>query len=255
MPVEDYGGLTLHTQVVGAGGPPVVLVHGLLVGSLSTWYFAVAPALAHEHRVVMYDLRGHGLSPATPGGYGLRAQADDLARVVDRHAGGEPVTLVGHSIGGAIGLRYALAHPERVARLVMVDTPLPVMARSWIDRVRAASVPELLALLPGAKQATAARGGRATAKLVEKVLALTMRTSLLDDLLAEPDFTDDELSSFARPLLLCYATRGGPVVTATRARLAARVPGARLVMIDGGHALPVEAAAPLTAAIREFRDG
>ena len=44
MPVEDYGGLTLHTQVVGAGGPPVVLVHGLLVGSLSTWYFAVAPA-------------------------------------------------------------------------------------------------------------------------------------------------------------------------------------------------------------------
>ena len=59
----------------------------------------------------------------------------------------------------------------------------------------------------------------------------------------------------ARPLLLCYATRGGPVVTATRARLAERVPGARLVMIEGGHALPVEAPAPLAAAITEFVDG
>ena len=255
MPVEDYGGLTLHTQVVGAGGPPVVLVHGLLVGSMSTWYFAVAPALAREHRVIMYDLRGHGLSPVTPGGYGVRAQADDLARVVERHAGGEPVTLVGHSIGGAIGLRYALAHPERVARLVMIDTPLPVMAKNWIDRVRAASLPDLLKLLPGANHSLIGRGGRQLAKLAEKVLALTARTSLLDDLLAEPDFTDDELAAFARPLLLCYATRGGPVVAATRARLAARVPGARLAMIEGGHALPVEAPGPLAAAIREFRDG
>ncbi|MFO1314003.1 MAG: alpha/beta hydrolase [Burkholderiales bacterium] len=255
MPVEDLGGLTLHTQVVGAGGPPIVLLHGLLIGSLSTWYFAVAPALARAHRVVMYDLRGHGLSPATAGGYGVRAQADDLARVVERHAGDGPVTLVGHSAGGAIALRYALAHPERVARLVMVDTPLPVMARNWIDRVRAASVPDLLKMLPGAKQATVGRGGRQTAKLVEKVLSLTTRTSLLDDLLAEPDFADAELESFARPLLLCYATRGGPVVTATRARLAARVPGARLVMIEGGHALPVEAPEPLAAAILGFRDG
>lgn len=255
MPVEDFGGLKLHVQVVGAGGPPIVLLHGLLIGSLSTWYFAVAPALAREHRVVMYDLRGHGLSEVTRSGYGVRAQADDLARVVERHAGAAPVTLVGHSAGGAIALRYALAHPERVARLVMVDTPLPVMARNWIDRVRAASVPDLLGMLPGAKQATAGRGGRQTAKLVEKVLALTTRTSLLDDLLAEPDIGDDELAAFARPLLLCYATRGGPVVTATRARLAARVPGARLVMIEGGHALPVEAAEPLTAEIRAFCNG
>lgn len=255
MPVEDFGGLTLHTQVAGAGGPPIVLLHGLLIGSLSTWYFAVAPTLARDHRVVMYDLRGHGLSELTRSGYGVRAQADDLARVVDRHAGPEPVTLVGHSVGGAIALRYALAQPDRVARLVLVDTPLPVMARNWIDRVRAASVPDLLKLLPGGNQTLVGRGGRQLAKLAEKVLALTTRTSLLDDLLAEPDFSDDELAAFARPLLLCYATRGGPVVTATRARLAERVPGARLVMIEGGHALPVEAPAPLAAAITEFVDG
>lgn len=255
MPVEDFGGLTLNTQVAGSGGSPIVLLHGLLIGSLSTWLFAAAPVLAREHRVVMYDLRGHGLSPATRDGYGVRAQADDLARVVERHVGDLPVTLVGHSAGGAIALRYALAHPERVARLVMVDTPLPVMAKNWIDRVRSASVPDLLKLLPGANRALVGRGGRQLARLVEKVISLTSRTSLLEDLLAEPDFADEELAAFARPLLLCYATRGGPVVTATRARLAARVPGARLVMIEGGHALPVEAPAPLAAAIEEFMRG
>jgi len=255
MPVEDFDGLTLHTQALGSGGSTVVLLHGLLVGSLSTWYFAVAPALARDHRVLMYDLRGHGLTPPTADGYGVRAQAGDLARVLARHAPDAPVTLVGHSAGGAIALRYALEHPERVTRVVMVDTPLPLMTAEWLARARDASPLDLLALLPMIKHASAERGGRPWRKLLAQLDELAHRTSLFADLLAEPDFADEELAALARPLLLCYATRGGPVVTATRERLAARVPGARLTLLEGGHALPVEAPAALAAAIREFCDG
>jgi pimeloyl-ACP methyl ester carboxylesterase len=255
MPVEDLDGLQLHTQVLGDAGPAVVLLHGLLVGSLATWYFSVAPTLARDHRVVMYDLRGHGLSPRAGDAYGLRAQARDLDRVLRRHCPDGPCALVGHSAGGAIALRFAIDNPHRVSHLVMIDTPLPVMLRDWIDRVRHGSPGALVQLLTGTQQDAVNRGGRQAARLLAQVVRLVKGTPLLDDLLAEPDFTDEELATLAVPLLLCYASRGGPVVQSTRERLAARVPGARLVIIEGGHFLPVEAPVPLTAAIQAFLDG
>ncbi|MEO8751323.1 MAG: alpha/beta hydrolase [Casimicrobiaceae bacterium] len=254
MPVEDFDGLKLHAQSIGGAGGPLVLVHGLLVGSLSSWFFAMGPALARRHRVLMYDLRGHGLSPGAGDQWGIRAHAADLARVVDRHAGEEPVTLVGHSVGGAIALRYALDHPLRVARLVLIDTPLPVMAQEWVDEVRKAPVAALLKLLPSAQHATVGRGGRQAQRMAAQVLTLVNRTPLLEHLIAEPDFTDDELAGLQPPLLLCYATRSGPVFAATGARLAARVPAARLTLIDGGHFLPIEAASAVTSAICAFHD-
>jgi pimeloyl-ACP methyl ester carboxylesterase len=255
MPVEDLDGQQLHTQVLGDAGPALVLLHGLLVGSLATWYFSVAPTLARARRVVMYDLRGHGLSPCAGDDYGVRAQARDLDRVLNRHFPDTRCALVGHCAGGAIALRYAIDHPHRVSHLVMVDTPLPVMLRDWISRVRNGSPGALLQLLTGTQQAAVNRGGRQAGRLLAQVARLVKGTSLLDDLLAEPDVTDEELAALEVPLLLCYASRGGPVVRATRERLAARVPGARLVVIEGGHFLPVEAPGPLTAAIQEFLDG
>lgn len=255
MPGPGDGALTLAAWTLGTFGTPVVFVHGLLLGSRGTWSSAVAPALAARHRIVLYDLRGHGDSPVSERGYGLRAQADDLARVVDAHAGDGPVTLVGHSVGGAIALRFALDHPARVARVALVDTPLPVMAPEWIARVRAASPRELLQLLPNTGARSGPRDGPRGLDVVKQVVALTSRTSLLADLLAEPDVADTELAALACPLLLCYATRGGPVLAATRERLLRLVPDARVTMIEGGHALPLESPGPLASALESFIDG
>lgn len=255
MPGEGDHALTLHVRTLGDRGSPVVLVHGLLLGSLATWSQAVAPALAARHRVVLYDLRGHGASRASAHGYGVRDQAADLARVVDEHAGDAPVTLVGHSVGGAIALRAALDRPGRVARIVLVDTPLPVMASEWIARVRGASPLELLKLLPATGARAGARDGPRGLDVVKQVVALTSRTSLLADLLAEPDIADAELAALVPPLLLCYATRDGPVLQATRERLLRLVPDVRLTMLEGGHALPLEAPGPLAAAVEGFIDG
>jgi len=117
MPVEDVGGLKTHLQTLGASGPGVVLVHGMLIGSIASWYFSIAPMLALKRRVLMYDLRGHGLTERTPSGYGLRAMAEDLHTLVRRHRRGAPVALVGHRHGPVIPLPLPHDPPGPLAPL------------------------------------------------------------------------------------------------------------------------------------------
>lgn len=125
MPVESLDGVKLHIQTLGHAGETVVLVHGMTT-TLASLYFTIAPGIAETRRVLMYDLRGHGKSEMTTSGYGIGAMAGDLARVIDRHGMDTPLSIVGHSFGAAVALRYTLDHPGRVRRLVFAEGPLPV---------------------------------------------------------------------------------------------------------------------------------
>ena len=117
-------GLGSNTWASWSGPTSVVMLHGLLIGSLASWYFTAAPALAKRHRVMLYDLRGHGRSERVASGYDLVTQTGDLQELADRFDD-RPIDLVGHSYGGLIALRFALDHPGRVRRLVLVEAPLP----------------------------------------------------------------------------------------------------------------------------------
>lgn len=114
-------GITVAYRAWGAETAPLmVLLHA--TGESSTSWDQVAPALARSFRVVAVDLRGHGASD-WPGTYSLTAMRDDVLGVLD-HLGG-PVTLVGHSLGGAVAYLVAEAQPGRVARLVVEDACPP----------------------------------------------------------------------------------------------------------------------------------
>lgn len=106
-----------------AGGACAVVVHGL--GEHAARQRNVAAFLAHRgFDVVVFDHRGHGRSDGARGA--LRTQddlVDDLAAVIDA-ASGAPVLLVGHSMGGLVALRHALAHPRSVAALVLSSPAL-----------------------------------------------------------------------------------------------------------------------------------
>lgn len=98
-------------------GPPLLILHGLF-GSASNWA-RHARALAADLRVFSVDLRNHGRSPhALPMDY--PAMAADLVALLDRLEL-PAVRLLGHSMGGKVAMTVALAHPERVARLLVVD--------------------------------------------------------------------------------------------------------------------------------------
>src|SRR3954449_1836545 len=115
--------IDLHGQQVGyrmAGeGPAIVLVHGL-AGSSTTWW-PVMPALAERYTVIAPDLLGHGKSGKPRGDYSLGAYASgvrDLLTVL----GVRKATVVGHSLGGGIAMQFAYQFPERLERLVLVDS-------------------------------------------------------------------------------------------------------------------------------------
>ncbi len=113
-----------RTSAVGAfgHGPTVVLVHGL--GSRATHWLPVARDLARDHRVVLVDLPGHGLA-GMPGALTIAQAAEALDRAIAAETpDGESVVLVGHSVGGLVATAEALAHPDRVSALVLVETAL-----------------------------------------------------------------------------------------------------------------------------------
>ncbi len=123
----------LHVEATGdPRGPLVLCVHGLSANCRS--FDRLGPALADAgNRVVAMDLRGRGRSDITgPGSYGWDSHVADLLEIAD-HFGADSFDLVGHSMGGFIGMALAAEHPGRCRRLVLLDaigTPEPEALQS-----------------------------------------------------------------------------------------------------------------------------
>jgi pimeloyl-ACP methyl ester carboxylesterase len=106
----------LASRTVGEAGPRVVFVHGLF-GQGKNWT-TIAKGLADSHRVTLIDLPNHGHSPWTD-----RVDYLDMVEMVATELEhlDEPVTLVGHSMGGKVAMQLALRRPELLRALVVVD--------------------------------------------------------------------------------------------------------------------------------------
>jgi pimeloyl-ACP methyl ester carboxylesterase len=268
MPLVRQRGLTFHVQSLGAAGSsgglrpssgqarrasPVVMLHGLLVGSMTTWYFGAAPRLAETHRVLLYDLRGHGKSERPATGYGLGEMAADLDALLELHFGAEPAILVGHSWGALTALRFALRRPERVARLVLVEAPLPPSQLAELAAFVRLPPAQMAEALPEPLRSALERGGRAATSLARQLVGLAAETTALKDLAAEADIPDDALARLAAPTLLVYGDRSS--CRPTGDRLVRVLPHARLSILKGGHFLPTDAGPALTSALVEELDG
>ncbi len=135
-------GLRLHYVVWGdESKPPLLLIHGGR-DHARMWDF-VAEALTDRFSIYAADLRGHGDSDwMVGGGYRLADYVVDLANFVEV-AGGGPVPIIGHSLGGRVVLDFAGTFPEKVSRLVAIEgfvrippeKPIPERLREYVDEV------------------------------------------------------------------------------------------------------------------------
>nr|WP_297529933.1 alpha/beta hydrolase [uncultured Roseateles sp.] len=131
--VQDIAtnGTTLHVRV-GGSGPAVVLLHGF--GDTGDMWTPLAVELARNHRVVVPDLRGIGLSAKPEAGYEKMNQAKDIRGVLDQ-LGIDQADVVGHDIGVMVAYAYAASYPAKTTRLVVMDAPPPGIP-PWDEVVR-----------------------------------------------------------------------------------------------------------------------
>lgn len=124
QPRSHLSVIDLHPQGVDK---TIVFQHGF-AGVAESWEYQLTH-FASQYRVIAPELRGHGQSDAPHSDYSMAELVGDLHEVVNALDVPQRFALVGHSFGGSVCIEYALAHPERISKLVLVATageyPLP----------------------------------------------------------------------------------------------------------------------------------
>ena len=256
------GDVALHLEVEGSGEVPLVLMHGF-GGSARNWRPQLR-ALRAAHRVAAFDVRGHARSdaPAEASAYRPECFVADVARVLD-HLGAARAVVGGLSMGGGIAARFASAHPERVAGLVLAALPPGAeegtRQQSWALAFADALERDGLDAAGGRFAWGAESGLDAKAAGLVKLgfaehaphaLAHTLR-----ELLAVQPGAEElaaKLAPLAAPILLLVGERD-PVSLGPMQRLATALPRAELVVVPGaGHAVNLEARDATSAALETF---
>ena len=144
----EANGTTFNVRIDGDRGSWVLLSHGLAT-DLSMWDELTA-TLRNDFRVVRYDARGHGATPATDGDYNLDQLTADAAGILDA-LGIEKAHFAGLSMGGMIAQGLMLDHPDRVISAVIADsrhTTTPEFTQAWLsraDEVRSGGIEAIVA--------------------------------------------------------------------------------------------------------------
>src|ERR1700730_17135970 len=128
------GEISLHAVAAGPkDGAVVVLLHGFPEFWYG-WHRQIEPLAAAGFRVIIPDQRGYNLSskPSGVGSYALPELVSDVIAIADQ-LGQEKIFLAGHDWGAAVAWSAALLHPERIAKLVVLNVPRPSVMRVFIS--------------------------------------------------------------------------------------------------------------------------
>lgn len=238
---------------VRSSGKTVILIHGLIMDDLSSYYFTLAnPLSAEGHDVIMYDLRGHGHSDRPSSGYSVRDGVADLNEILNALDIQKPVHLVGNSYGGAIALGMALKHSNRVADLTLIEG-------LYADDGFGPEMSETLGIISKCVyeekwQAWVAERGRKTVKIAHRGVSLIENTTIQQDLLSTTPLPMDNLRTMPVPVLAVY---GGESEVLVRARtLVSHAPNTRLIVLPGlDHRVLLNAAPYLCQVLRWWLAG
>ncbi len=256
-PVE---GGQLYYEVAGQGDP-LVLIHAGIADS-AMWE-AHMPALARSHRVIRFDLRGFGQSPACAGPYSPRA---DLRALLD-HLGVRRATLVGVSLGGALALDFALEYPALVDRLVLVGArpsgaaPSPELLRRW-DEINDAEEAGDIARAVELELRLWVDGPRRSSQAVDPEVRERVRVmNTRNFALAVPDAAPQplqppalgRLNQVCAPTLIVTGAEDVADVVAAADLLEQGIPGARkVILLNAAHMLPMEHPALFNTVLLDF---
>ncbi|MHC1558330.1 alpha/beta fold hydrolase [Actinomycetospora sp. C-140] len=254
-------------------GDPVVFVHGTPSHS-HEWRDVVPHVEAAGHRVVTYDLLGYGRSERpVDRDTSVVAQTDLLVGLLDV-LGIERPSLVTHDIGGAVGQRMAVLHPERVRRLLLIDSvsydswpseTWRAILRTGLDQLARLPAAEFEEMLTRQLTMTVADGSVMTGDVLEAFLAphrsAVGRASFVQHQVGTYDSAPTEeligrLGEVSVPVRLLWGGEDRWQPTSWAERLAADIPGAELVVVPGaGHFVMEDDPARVTREVLDFLGG
>jgi pimeloyl-ACP methyl ester carboxylesterase len=257
--VEIYG-QKIYYQEAGSG-PDVILLHGL--GADRSAWSATVPALAAKYHVFVPDQVGFGQSDKPAMDYRVGTLVDFLDAFCKK-VGIAKATLVGNSLGGWVSMDFALAHPDKVSRLVLVDsagyssrrTGGPPLTREMLQALNPSTVAgekQLMALVFYNK-------AFASDQFAEQAFTAHLRKNdgytidrFIDSIVRAEDVVDGRLGAIKAPTLVVWGREDALVPLSAGKALAEDIPGAQTVILDScGHVPPVECAGPFNAALLKY---
>ena len=263
------GGRIVNTHVEPANvsvqgeGPAILLLHGF--GAAIDWWDDVASSLALHHRVIRVDLIGHGGTAAPTAGYAIPRQAQLAAALLDELGVGH-VTVVGHSMGGEVAVALAEIQPQRIDRMILIDSP-PTAETTFTIMTKIYLMPVIGELLSHFQSDGTIRKGLAQGfapgfvipeKFVADLRRLTysaFRKAHDESIVyrtTRPPYERLAAMKPSPPLLAIFGSLDA-IVPPEHAKLFERVPGAKVAMIEGaGHSPMVEAPLKTLKLIDDF---
>jgi pimeloyl-ACP methyl ester carboxylesterase len=247
----------------GGTGPTVILLHGL--GADATNWGSTGPALASKYHVVIPDQIGFGKSDKPMINYRIATLVDFLNGFCKK-TGIAKAAIVGNSLGGWTAMAFTLAHPEKVEKMVLVDSA----GYSFEKTGTRASRETLMGLNPstieGAKtlmSAVFANKQMANDAVAEQVFTEHLRkndgytiNAFIDSIVRGEDVVDGKLGAIKVPTLVLWGREDGLTALAGGKMLAQEIAGSEMVIFDRcGHVPQIECSGPFNAALLKFLAG
>src|SRR5882762_6142165 len=250
MPKLSRDGVNIHYEVHGSG-PPLLLTHGY--SSTSAMWQGQIAALSNQHKLILWDMRGHGQSdyPDDAAAYSEALTVGDMAALLDKVGAGSAI-VGGLSLGGYMSLAFYRAHPERVRALLIIDTgpgfKKDDAREAWNKRAFETGERferEGLAVLQSASRERSEVSHRDASGLARAARGmLTQRDARVIELL--PDIKV--------PSLIVVGADNTPFLAASD-YMAAKIPGAKKAVIPAaGHAVNIDQPQAFIDAVLPFLD-
>lgn len=251
--------MKLHCRKLGQG-QPVLILHGLF-GSSDNWN-GIGKKLAEYFEVYLIDQRNHGRSPHSDG-FNYQLMSDDLYEFVDDNFI-EDAVVIGHSLGGKTAMTFALQHPEKVKRLIVVDIS-PRASQAFLNQILQGLMSIDLSVVKSRKaadeQLSLTIGDLNLRKFLLKnlywkekgVLDWRFNLEIINREIKTVDEGIDDEKKFDKPTLFIRGGKSDYILNSDFAMIKSIFPEAEIITIpNAGHWLHAEAPADFLDCVIKF---
>ena len=260
MPTVETGDIATYFEEAGTG-EPLILICGLNA-DLQVWRFQI-PELSKRFRVICYDNRGAGRTSAPDQPYSIAGMAEDLATLMDRLRI-DTTHLLGWSMGGLIAQAFALSHPRRVRKLILMSTTarpdgfLRLAVRNWMN-IRRSDMPfeQIVRFMSRWSYSPALYDNEPLYEKFIQVMATNPYAQKAHAFLSQAEALiaydpRDAATNIRAQTLVLVGVHDNLVPPYNSERLAKSIPGATLKVLSGAHVGFVEFPDEYNAAIAGF---